>query len=322
MWASSALLLACAGGVEDDTAPIDTTATDPSQPPPVERALGDANNYTLSGTLDVPSTPVRAGDPALTFDWSALTEDLQCHPVDPVADIDNVAFLAFPNKTEAEIEAGLQASDLEQVDLGGYVSLQPGDRTSVRLEEMTFFGTDVDIELLFTQGSGTWLALLTTGTSVGVGTRALGFVEPRDDVDALTVDLSPNCGILDLDADLSSLTPVAVRASGEATLDWSGLTVDGQGNPIELGNVDRVMLGHYPDHTPEALAAAFLDLEILTTEVWDASTDGAHVVDLRTLTRDGVGFPGFEGGGTWLFALRCSLCSNPAPVFATVLEPR
>jgi len=311
----SALLLGCTVSDERDSAAGDG-------PPPVEHALADANNYRLGGTLDAPSTPVRAGDPGLTFDWSALSLDLQCHAVDPVADIDNVAFLAFPNKTEAEIEAGLQASNLEQVDLGGYVSAQPGDRTSVRLEEMSFFGTDVDIELLFTEGSATWLALLTTGDTVGVGARALGFVEPRNDVDTLTVDLSPNCGILDLDVDLDALEPVAVRSSGEATLGWAGLTVDAQGNPIELGNVDRVMLGHYPDHTPEELATAFLDLELLTDRVWEAETDGAYSVDLRTLTREGVAFGGFEPGGTWLFALRCSLCSNPAPVFATVLEPR
>jgi hypothetical protein len=35
----------------------------------------------------------------------------------------------------------------------------------------------------------------------------------------------------------------------------------------------------------------------------------------------GNSFPGVDSNGTWLVALLCTNCRNPAPYYLTVLEP-
>ena len=48
---------------------------------------------------------------------------------------------------------------------------------------------------------------------------------------------------------------------------------------------------------------------------------GELVADLALATGDDGDFTGFTDGGTWVLALMCSSCSNPAPLFLTVVEP-
>lgn len=322
--AAFATLVACAAPAPagaDSAAPDTGDPADTGVSGPV--ALGDANNYRYVGTLDAPTVPTASGADLL-LDWSALASDLQCHAVDPVGDIDNVALLAFPRLTEAEVEAGLADDALEQAELGGYVSLEPGDRTSVQLSELGFFGTDVDIETLVAEGSGTWLLLLTTGADVGVGARALAFLQPSAAEAATEVRLGDACGILDFDADLSSLAPVRVPAAGPWVVEWSGLATDGHGQPVDARRIDRAMLARYDALGVADLEARFLDLEALADGLWTVTLDGGSAADLADLAdADGAPFPGFDAGAdaTWILALRCSLCANPAPVFLTVIAP-
>lgn len=283
-------------------------------------ALTDANNYRYTGILDGPT--IRTAELTdLHIDWSALSLDLQCHGLDPVADIDNLALLPFPYLSEVEVEAGLSAGDLQQADLGGYVSIEVEDRTDVYLSELTFFGTDADIETLYAEGSATWLLVLSTGTTIGVGTRSLLFLEPHADEAATEVIIGDACGILDFDADLGSLTPVPVPRVGPWNVGWGGLTVDGQGGALERGNIDRLMVGVYPGMTPADLAASFLDLDRIAEGLWTWDVGGSASLDLGTAPMEGGAFPGFDQEGTWILALRCTMCANPAPLFLTVLEP-
>ena len=72
---------------------------------------------------------------------------------------------------------------------------------------------------------------------------------------------------------------------------------------------------------------AGLDAQRSLGPVWSRWLDrlpalASEIVAEWTLTRDGEPFTGFTGEGTWILALRCSTCSNPAPPFATVLLPR
>lgn len=313
MWRTSLLIASCASDGGDSGG---ATAV-----PPTDLVLEDHHNYQFTGTLEVPETLTTA---LVDFavDWSALSLDMQCHPTDPVADIDNLALLVFPYLTTTEVEAGLSGSNLLQADLGGYTSHLPADATDARLTDFTFFGTDVDIETLYAEGSGTWLLLLATGTRIGLGTRMLSFVTPVAAETNTQVDVTDGCAVLNFDADLQSLVPVPVRAGGPWNLDWSGLTVDGQGNPMALGNIDGLMLGHYPDHTAAELEADFVDIELLADAVWELPLASGSTADLSLATADGVPFSGFTSGGTWVLGLRCSTCSNPAPLFLTVLDPR
>ncbi len=302
--------------VDDDTAPADTDtgpAADGSVP------LSDANNYTYEGVLDAPAFPVAALSDA-TLDWSALRTDLRCNALDPVADIDNAALLVFPHLTEQEVEQGLSDDSLDQAALGAYLSQEPGDATQIRLSDMTFFGTDVDIEQEFDAGSGTWLVILTTGTEIAVGARMLAFLTPTAGESATEAVVTDGCPVLDFSADLASMRRVPVLRDGPWALDWSALTRDGHGGHFEPTRVDGLMIARF-DRSIEDLQANFLDLESLAAETWRYTHTTGTSADLAALTGPSEPFPGFTGEGVWAFALTCGTCPNPAPLFLTIVEP-
>lgn len=311
------LALAACVSTPGDRAPEDTapdTDDTPAAAADGSVPLGDANNFAYVGTLDAPSFAV-AERADVSLSWERLVTDLRCHGLDPVADIDNTALLVFPYLTEEEVERGLSEDTMEQADLGVYLSYAPGDATSVSLSQMSFFGTDADIEAQFTADSGTWLVLLTTGTSVAVGARMLAFLTPTVDATAVTAEVDDGCAVLDFSADLASLAPVPVLRDGPWRLDWSALTRNGQGGAFVPTRVDGLMVARF-DESPAELEADFLDLELLAEETWSYPVAGGTSADLGA-----AGFPGFDGDGTWALALTCGTCPNPAPLFLTLVEP-
>ncbi|MCP4810359.1 MAG: hypothetical protein GY884_33900 [Proteobacteria bacterium] len=106
--------------------------------------------------------------------------------------------------------------------------------------------------------------------------------------------------------------------TGPWELDWSALTTTGQGYDFVYSDADGLMLGFYEGLTPADLEGQFLDLELVATELWNMEIDAGTSASLNGLE----GFQGFtRTDGTWILALRCSTCPNPAPLFLTVLEP-
>src|SRR5262249_13164087 len=65
----------------------------------------DANNYTSTSTLTIPSMPTASGVD-LQICWDGLMKDLLCHNI-VTSDIDNVSFVQVPNKTHTQIEQQL-----------------------------------------------------------------------------------------------------------------------------------------------------------------------------------------------------------------------
>jgi hypothetical protein len=314
------VLAACSGGSPPSQAPVGEDPEDLPAPDPTGAVvLTDAANYTFSGTLDAPSFPV-APETDVTLEWSTLTTNLRCQPLDPVADIDNTALLYFPYLTEAEIEQGLSMDTLNQADLGVYLSYEPGDGTSVSLSQVSFFGTDPEIEAQFTAESGTWLVLLTSGTTIAVGVQMLAFLEPTAGETSTAASVTDGCPVLDYSADLASADRVPVLADGPWLLDWSALTRDGQGSPFEPTRADALMVARF-DESITDLEADFLDLELLAEETWTYTLGGGTTADLGALSGPSDPFPGFDAAGTWALALRCTTCPNPAPLFLTFVVP-
>ena len=55
----------------------------------------------------------------------------------------------------------------------------------------------------------------------------------------------------------------------------------------------------------------------------DAGEVAGGVVGIyRNVDADGATFPGFDTDATWILALRCGRCANPAPPVLTVITPR
>ncbi len=279
--------------------------------------LTDGNNYTYTGTVDLPTVTTASGVD-LDICWDAVTSDIQCHDVVPDQDLNLLSMIRFPLLDEAAMEEKLSNDSLLQSDQSGYVELETNGATCASLSELSFFGTPVDVASEYTAEIQSYLLTLATGTTTGVGTRAMVLLQPDEASDVTAVSIPAACGILEnFSADIESLTAVPIPADGPWIVDWSELTTNGLGNDLSLGNVDGILLGFYEGASLTDLQDQFLDLELLATDVWSMELPGSTGADLSDLS----GFTGFEGDGVWVLALTCSTCANPAPLFLTILQP-
>ncbi|MCK6505924.1 hypothetical protein L6R53_21480 [Myxococcota bacterium] len=283
--------------------------------------LTDAHNFSYTGEVTVPSIVTASGQD-LTICWDQITQDIQCHDIDPLADLDNIGLARFPHKTQAEVETGLELNSLLQADIDGYVEWNTDHESGcVQLSAFSFFGTPIDVPSQYVDDGSTYMLMLTEGLEPGVGARIITFLEPQAESDVTDVTVPDSCGILDFTATLEDLTPLEVPASGPFVVDWSALTQDGVGADLLLENIDRLMVAFYEGQTPTDLQSQFLDLEIITSATYELELPGGTTADLADATGASGAFPGFSGDGTWLLALFCSRCYNPAPVFLTVVSP-
>jgi len=285
--------------------------------------LTDANNYSYSGAVHVPVVTTASGTD-ITICWDQVKQDLQCHDLNPLTDIDNIGLARFPNKTQAQVEEGLSNNSLLQADINGYVEFNTDHAVScTTLSSFSFLGTAIDVLKEYNQDGGTYMLMLTEGTEPGIGARVITFLQPQADSDVVNVDVPDNCGVLDFNASLQDLSQTQMPTDGPFVVDWSALTTDGIGAPLSLSTIDSVMLAYYAGKTPADLQSTFLDLELIADDMYTMDLPGGTAADLALATNaGGTTFPGFTGDGTWLFALRCSRCYNPAPVFLTVVAPQ
>jgi len=284
--------------------------------------LADANNYSFQGDLSIASYPANELTDVLV-DWSNVTQDLQTHEMDPAVDVNTMSLVVFPYLSHEEVEVGLSENSLKQADVVLFLTADVTGQTSEMMGNTTLFGTDVDVETYFeTEYGQSWLITLSRGNTPGVGTLMAAFLDPTPPDVGSEAILDNDSTILTVDVDITSATPLAAPADTPLTIDWSELTINGQGNEMKLGDIDQVIVGYYPSLTPADLEDQLLDLEYVHDGMWylDLSTGGTNAA-LSTLTDDnGDAFPGITDDGTWLLALRCTTCTNPAPPFLTIFE--
>jgi hypothetical protein len=329
-WTTVAIVGAGCDGATDDDDACGTTL-----------ALDDGSNYSFIGTLDIQGYPVGeivypCEDPDteicdITINWCGLTEDLQQHPMDPLDDVDMASLIVFQNLTQEEVEVGLSENSLQQVDMTVFVNntdFQAGgsldNECEFHLSDMSLFGNDIDIEQYFNASYGaTWLFVLSKGTIPAVGTLMAAFLEPTAGETTAYVELTNDSTVLNFDVDLTTLTKVPGPTGDPAlTADWANLTTSGLGIDFTTGDVDQLMIGHYASLTPEDLQTQFLDIEIIADDLYNMDLETVTTADMSQATSaDGTGFPGFDDTGTWLVALRCTTCPNPAPPYLTIIDP-
>jgi hypothetical protein len=129
--------------------------------------------------------------------------------------------------------------------------------------------------------------------------------------------------------DLLSLHPTGVPA-GKAglTLDWGQLNTNAFGDDISQpyglkrrSDITSAIVGHY-SQTVSELESQFLDIQTIATDKYSAVIPSGTVLDFTTLVdANGAAFPGIDSSGTWLVALLCGNCRNPAPYYLTILKP-
>jgi len=284
--------------------------------------LEDANNYDYDVDITLEAVQTVSGED-ISVCWDQVSQDIRCHNMDPLTEVNNISLTRFSQLTNPDIESKLEADDLTQADLSGAVEYRPEDgEECVQLSEFGFFGTPVDVADEYIEDNGSYMLVLSTGDEVGEDSRMLLFLQPSSASTNNKVDVPNGCGTLDVDADLQSLRKVTVDnpEDGPWLVDWGGLTQTGLDNDLTLGNIDGLTLAHYSDLSVEDLEAQFLDIELIADELYTAELTAGSGIDLAEAKSGSKSFNGFTKDGLWLLALTCSGCQNPSPLFLTILD--
>jgi hypothetical protein len=296
-----------------------------------------ANNYSFSSTLTCPPIAV-APKTELTFDWAGVTKDLLGHSV-AQSDLNMISILMW-GLTLSDFETGLNADTLLQRALAEPVPLTlttdgktPNvsvGATSAKLYDFTLNGGPVAATTIITYfdadtyppSNNTYTMMAATGTTLGQGVRMIQSFQLDKNSTNDKVTMSSASTTLTYSANLHSLKPTGIPAGQAAiTLDWSGMTTNALGGVFAPTRITYALVGHYTQ-TPTELEKQFLDLQLIATEMYSATISIGTSVDFSTLTTSsGKAFSGIDNTGTWLVALQCGDCHNPAPWYLTILKP-
>jgi hypothetical protein len=319
------------------------SSTGPGTQPVGNVVLHDANNYMSTGALAIPVIETAAAAD-IQVCWNNLKKNLLCHDITSGTDtsIDNVGFAKIPHIGQMDVEMRL-ATGKDVTNLvatygqiktaqttGGCTTLSALANQTSTANPTIVPATDYT-EAVDSSGTTTtqYLMLFTHGTVEGAGAQGMVFIKPTSVAPGsmtTMVEAPDACAsnILTFNATLG--TTVSIPAAGPWKVDWSQLTKDSFGNPLDFAHtkVDKVDVGFYQGKTPADLQANFLDLDQPTfyTSLYSVAVPaGQKWVDLMGAKDAGGAALDFSRtDGTWAVAVLCSTCSVPAPVALTVLQ--
>ena len=291
------------------------------------------NNYAFSSTLTFDTTLVKPTT-ELHFDWSALTTDFLGHAINPQTDVDQVTLVVW-DLSIADLQQKLNDDALVQSDTVIFASFYPeSGETSANLFQFTSFGAPIPEATFlayldpatYPPATTSYSLMVAEGELIGKGTRMLKAftVDPTSTTTDVVVNSTSTT--LTYNANLHDLQKIRIPVGlPQLTVDWTNLTVNAMGQTdIDVNNLTRVRVSKYTQ-TPVELETQFLDLELITTGSWWADVPTGTTMDLSTLTVDGTAtgeaFPGIDATSTWIVALQCGSCSNPAPWYMAILAP-
>jgi hypothetical protein len=225
----------------------------------------------------------------------------------------------------------LNNDELPQSDVTAVASLYTRNQvTSGTLFDFTSFGQPIPQSTLlsyfdaslFDAAASTYTVIAATGTTAGQGGRMIKALRLDPTSTNTNVVLDANSATLDYEVHLTNLAPLQVPV-GDAniTLDWSKMQVNAMGNSFAQRSIDHVMVAKY-SLTPQELESRFLDIQSIADDMWSGSIDsGTSVVFSSLNNAAGTAFGGIDGSHTWIVALVCGTCQNPAPWYLSVLTP-
>ena len=303
----------------------------------------DANDYTFSSSLMLHPVKVKPMSD-LTFNWGGVTQDFVHQPINAVTDL-NAIFLLLVNLPSATLAMQLNDDTFSTSTIaipGPPPSYLPTGGVTMANLYGNFMGAygAIDASMAaqyldattYTPANSTYVLAAQTGTSmIGSGIRMLQSFELDPASTNTAVTMTNSSTTLTYTADMHSLHPTGVPVGTAAlTLDWTTLSTNGLGVPLSDNasagtvprtNIGNAIVGHYTQ-TPSQLEGQFLDLQTIATSLYKAEIPYGTVLDFTTLKDDaGNAFTGIDATGTWLVALICTNCRNPAPYYLTILEP-
>jgi len=297
----------------------------------------EAHNYTVTSSITLPPIKI-AQRQNLSFDWSAVTKDLQGHTVDPTKDVKMVVVLAWdiPLTSSTNPQKSLQYEFIHDTIDGPdmvAVPLQytPGGKTTAKLYDFTLSGNpvtssqiDVYFDLANQHPPENYSYTVMVSSSTQVGTGALMLQSLLLDANSTTSDIriTNDSAQLAFKADLTKLTPTGIPAgTANITLDWGDIKTNAIGDPFMTNSITTAMVGHY-NETAAELSNKFLDLDRIALELYRANIDTGTTLNFADLKDSGgKQFSGITSDGTWIVGLQCGTCHNPSPLYVTILKP-
>jgi hypothetical protein len=299
----------------------------------------EVNDYAFSSTLTLASTQV-APQSNLTFNWGGVTTDFLGHPVTATNGLDTMLVLIV-NLSLADFETQINTDVFSQSSLivlppplfappAGVVSGTLFDNFTVGGVAVTPDNADMYLDpTAHPPDQTTFILAGQTGMNTGNDIRMMQAFQIDPTSSNTAVTLSNSSTSLNYHVDMHSLHPTGVPANTPAlTLDWSQLNMNAFGDDISdpLGvkrqtDITSAIVGHYTQSVSQ-LESQFLNIQTIATDLYSADIPPGTTLDFATL-QDSAGnaFPGVDANGTWLVALLCGGCRNPAPYYLTILKP-
>lgn len=297
----------------------------------------EANNYSFSSVLSFPPVAVAPGR-ELGFDWSGLAHDFLGHELEPLAEIDTVTLILW-RMTEQELQTKLNDDDLVQRDVV-VAATAPTENARARVSLFEFgtpgrlpsdppIGADQILPFLdavaYEPTEHVYTLMVSTGMQIGGGTRMIQSFKldsASENVEVMMTDTSTR---LDVSVDLQSLEPTPVPLGDPAlTVDWSGVTENALGGEFARNSIGLVAIARFSASRAE-LETDFLDLvrydrSIVAERAWLLDVPAGDRATLSSaVDENGARFEGIDAEGTWMLALFCTQCQNPAPWYLTFL---
>ncbi len=302
----------------------------------------EANNYSFSSTIQVASTVVKS-DSEIFFDWSALTEDFMGHDLDPMGGVDMVSLLIWKLPHE-EMQNKLNADELGAGDTvgGGVIALYTlQSATSGSIFEFNVPGNGPrdpnETEEAKAEWEGqilarldpteydpaihTYTVMVNQGYELGAGVKMVQAFSLDPDSTNTEVVITPDSATLSYTADMTTLAPVQIPAgTANILVNWEEIATNALGREFEERSIEEVMVAKY-SLSPAELQTQFLDLEIIADEMYRGPVVAGEELVLSDLSdANGMPFTGITADGTWIVALVCGYCGNPAPWYITLVQ--
>lgn len=280
-----------------------------------ECSLSDGQNFRYEVTLDIGHTTLAELENSLV-EWPSLGTDYRGNPFDGRTGGNEAWLVGFRDTAPDAVRDGLVHDDLAQAAMTVYSTCATEDAGCL-LGEFGMGGNVLGLDGYFAEGSGTWLAVVVDDASGQAA--SMMFLDPSSAGDETTASFQDGTSTLDLDVNFRDQEAVRVPAGDpEITLDWSGVSRNGLNDAFVPEQVDELLLGRF-EYSRDELEGHVWDLETLADPLWSVPVDASGFATLDEAEGDAP-FEGIDAEGTWLFALRCSRCLNPAPRFVGFLE--
>ena len=321
------------GGGDDDPVACEGDVDDEGNLVVVAR---DVQNFAFQSSMEI-QTEVIQPHTDFTIDWSAVDTDMLGHPLDPMQDVSMMSVMLWQYTRDELLEhMDNDSLDTQYVVAMGYIWTENDQSSGQYLEVLSPSGqpwpADMLLEFMdpevYPSDTYTYFTSISNpmALSFGTETRMIKLFTLDPESENTTISLTNDSTIIDYSADLRSLAPVQLPAgTANVVFDWSDdeiLTTTGKGQAFVPNKITDVMIAHYADKTPAELEQEFLDLEIVADDLYRVFLTAGQNVNLSELENEsGNTFQGIDDQGTWILALVCGTCMNPAPWYVTILQP-